>query len=159
MVAPNSPEVVAESAPTPEGRELPQPARQIFPEDKSQLYISVIQRDKHKEPERVEIPAHAHEAVRPETSLFADSLQLAPVTASKKPALQVYHEVHSSVIRLQRFTRGYLVRLSVFLGTRSVYKALTRILRAQTRRRFFLMLEDLVMKSSGACNHTSHSHS
>ncbi|KAF1320389.1 hypothetical protein FI667_g12435, partial [Globisporangium splendens] len=34
-----------------------------------------------------------------------------PPVLAKRPALEVYHEVHISTIRLQKFVRGYLVRV------------------------------------------------
>lgn len=91
------------------------PAWQIFPEDASQLYISVRESEhtRHHESERSSASATAAQkaVVIPEPSLVVCSPPV-PI-APQKSALQVYHEVHRSAIRLQTFTRGYLVTVFV----------------------------------------------
>lgn len=73
----------------------PPPAWQVFPEDKNQLYISVTASDPIKQ-----------RAVK----IDSPKPIVIPVTV-KRSALEVYQEVHISIIRLQKFVRGYLVRV------------------------------------------------
>lgn len=93
--------------------DAPAPAWQIFPEDKHQLYITT------KEPETIAAPSQLHDVntpARTDATIVADTPQCLyapplplPAPQTRSP-LEVYHQVHCAVVRLQTFTRGYLVR-------------------------------------------------
>lgn len=88
------------------------PAWQIFPEDPNLLYIATndhkLEKSKHSANKQ-----HKHDEPHIEMTLYTPAVhvpaQAAVVEAPKLSPLEVYQQVLGSVVRLQKFTRGYLV--------------------------------------------------
>ncbi|GAB9464416.1 uncharacterized protein IUM83_01407 [Globisporangium polare] len=122
---PESPHCDGEDEPTVDDEEAV-PAWQIFPEDRNLLYIATNDHDEPKKSRHDNATKLHIEMTLYISPVHVPSSQTASVAVEqpKLSPLEVYQQVHGSVVRLQKFTRGYL-----------------------TRRRFFRMLEELVMKS------------
>lgn len=96
------------------------PAWQIFPEDPNLLYIATndheLEKSRHSANKQ-----HKHDEPHVEITLYTPAVhvpaQAAIVEVPKLSPLEVYQQVLDSVVRLQKFTRGYLVRAAAAVLT------------------------------------------